>query len=181
MTSTQPTQFSGVAQPGTGIAAADLVTDLEADHGAALYDFARHQGLTDEQAADAVQEALLRLWRELGRGTVIERPPAWLYRTVYHLAMAQHRWRRQLSLLLPRLAPRHVDYAGPEASDRVSVWAAVDGLPVRQRQVLYLHYAADLPFDEVAGVLGISPSAARTHASRGLTTVRTQLDEEAAS
>ena len=99
----------------------DLLNDLQAEHGSALYDFARHQGLTDDQAADAVQEALLRLWRELRRGVSIERPAAWIYRTVYHLAMAQHRWRRQVALLLPRIAPRRPDYAGPEASDRLSV------------------------------------------------------------
>jgi RNA polymerase sigma factor (sigma-70 family) len=174
----QPRVFDEVAKREAGMTDADLLTDLQADHGSALYDFARHQGLTDEQAADAVQEALLRLWREMRRGISIDRPVAWMFRTVYHLAMAQHRWRRQLSLLLPRLAPRHVGYAGPEASDRLTVWAAVDDLPARQRQVLYLHYAADLPFDEIAAILGISGSAARTHASRGLAMVRTTLSQE---
>jgi RNA polymerase sigma factor (sigma-70 family) len=155
----QTTAFDEVAQLGAERTDVDLLTELQADHGPALYDFARHQGLTDEQAADAVQEAFLRLWRELRRGATIERPPAWTFRTVYHLAMAQHRWRRQLALLLPRIAPRRADYAGPEASDRLTVWAAVDLLPARQRQVLYLHYAADLPFEEIAGILGISASA----------------------
>jgi RNA polymerase sigma-70 factor (ECF subfamily) len=177
----QPKAFDQVARVPAERTDADLLTDLHAEHGSALYDFARHQGLTDEQAADAVQEALLRLWRELRRGLIIERPPAWLFRTVYHLAMGQHRWRRQLSLLLPRLAPRRTDYAGPEASDRLTVWAAVDGLPVRQRQALYLHYAADLPFEEIAGILGISASAARTHASRGMATLRRDLNREVTS
>jgi RNA polymerase sigma factor (sigma-70 family) len=177
----QPTAFDEVAQFGAERTDADLLTDLQAEHGSALYDFARHQGLTDEQAADAVQEALLRLWRELRRGTTIERPPAWLFRTVYHLAMAQHRWRRQLSLLLPRIAPRRTDYAGPEASERLTVWGAVDDLPPRQRQALYLRYAADLPFDEIAGILGISPSAARTHASRGMATLRREMSQEVTS
>jgi RNA polymerase sigma factor (sigma-70 family) len=152
-----------------------LVTEVHAAHGAALYDFARHLGLSDEQAADALQEAILRLWRELGRGTEIERPPAWLYRTVYRLAMEQHRWQRRLSLLLPRLAPHRTDYAGPESSDRLAVWAAVDGLPPRQRTVLYLHYVADLTFEQIAGVVGISASASRTHASRGIATLRERL------
>jgi RNA polymerase sigma-70 factor (ECF subfamily) len=177
----QPRAFDQIAQFGAERTDADLLTELQGQHGSALFDFARHQGLTDEQAADAVQEALLRMWRELRRGTSIERPPAWLFRTVYHLAMAQHRWRRQLALLLPRLAPRHAGYAGPEASDRLTVWGAVDDLPLRQRQALYLHYAADLPFDEIAGILGISASAARTHASRGLATVRTDLNREVSS
>jgi RNA polymerase sigma factor (sigma-70 family) len=71
-----------------------------------------------------------------------------------------------------------MDYAGPEASDRLSVWAAVDHLPARQRQALYLHYAADLPFDQVAEILGISAGAARSHASRGMATLRADLAKE---
>ena len=157
---------------------AAMVTDLHDAHGAALYDFARHLGLSDEQAADALQEAILRLWRELQRGTFIERPLAWLYRTLYRLAMEQHRWRDRLSLLLPRLAPHRTDYAGPESSDRLTVWAAVDGLPPRQRHVLYLHYVSDLTFDQIAEVVGISPSATRTHASRGIATLRDRLSTE---
>ena len=174
----QPRALNAVDARGAGMTDADMLTDLQAAYGSALYDFARHQGLSDDQAADAVQEAMLRLWRELRRGTVIERPSAWIFRTVYHLAMAHHRWRRQLALLLPRVAPRHVEYAGPEASDRLTVWGAVDELTGRQRQVLYLHYAADLPFEEIAGILGISPSAARTHASRGMATLRSDLNRE---
>jgi RNA polymerase sigma-70 factor (ECF subfamily) len=157
---------------------ATMVTELHAAHGAALYDFARHVGLSDEQAADALQEAILRLWRELRRGTFIERPPAWLYRTVYRLAMEQHRWRHRLSQLLPRLVPHRNDYAGPESSDRLTVWAAVDRLPQRQRHVLYLHYVADLTFEQIADVVGISASAARTHASRGMATLRERLSIE---
>jgi RNA polymerase sigma factor (sigma-70 family) len=167
-----------VVEWGAGRTDAEMVTNLQIDIGPALYDFARHQGLSDEQAADAVQESLLRLWRALRRGMAIERPAAWAFRTVYHLAMADHRWRRQLARLLPRIAPLQMDYAGPEASDRLSVWAAVDHLPARQRQALYLHYAADLPFDQVAEILGISAGAARSHASRGMATLRADLAKE---
>ena len=69
---------------------AELITQLHAAHGSAIFDFARHLGLNDEEAADVLQEAMLRFSRELVRGTVIERPPAWIYRTAYRLAMGQH-------------------------------------------------------------------------------------------
>jgi len=176
----EPRQVNLEAVRSIAGSAADsaIVADLNAQHGAALFNFARHVGLDDAEAADAVQEALLRLWRELQRGTRIESPLGWTYRTCYHLAMGHHRWRRQLGRLLPRIAPSHPDYAGPETSDRVSVWAAVDELPPRQRHVVYLHYAADLPFDQIAVIVGISPSAARTHASRGLATLRRVLSDE---
>ena len=167
-------------ETGSSATAADaaMVTALHDAHGAALYDFARHMGLSDEQAADALQEALLRLWRELQRGTIIERPLGWVYRTLYRLAMEQHRWRGRLSKLLPRLAPHRTDYAGPESSDHLTVWAAVDGLPPRQRHVLYLRYVADMTFEQIADVVGISAGAARSHASRGIATLRERLTLE---
>lgn len=154
-----------------------VVVSIHADEGKALLDFARHLGLADETAADVVQEALLRLWRELQRGRVLVDPTAWTYRTCYRLAMDQHRWRNRLARLLPRLMPAHPTYALPEDSDRTLVWSAVDQLPPRQRHALYLHYAADLPFEAVATTLGITPSAARTHASRGIATLRERLED----
>src|SRR6476661_8185668 len=151
---------------------AELITQLHAAHGSAIFDFARHLGLNDEEAADVVQEAMLRFSRELVRGTVIERPPAWIYRTAYRLAMEQHRWRRRLGMLMTQLAPRHPGFEDTDSSDRVAVWSEVDRLPLRQRQVLYLRYASDLAFDDIASILGVSTSAARTHASRALVSLR---------
>lgn len=160
------------------VADARVVTELHEQQGGRLFDFARHQGLGDQQAADADQEAMLRLWLELQRGVRIDNPLAWTYRTTYRLAMEQHRFRRAFARLLPRIAPTHPTYAGPEASDGLVVWTMVDRLPTRQRQVLYLHFAGDLPFDDVASVIGISSSAARTHASRALATLRSELATE---
>ena len=162
--------------PAIVVSDVTLVTDLHAAEGERLYNFARHLGLSDDEAADVVQEGLLRLWRELRRGTDVANPTAWTYRTCYRLAMTHHRWRRRASQLLPRLAPSHPAYSGPEASDRLSVWQAVDRLPPRQRAVIYLHYAADLPFQDVGMALGISASAARTHAGRAMAAIRTELD-----
>jgi RNA polymerase sigma-70 factor (ECF subfamily) len=152
----------------------DVVVDVQARHGQALFGYARRLGLSDEQAADAVQEVLLRLWRELRREGNLEHPTAWAFRAVHHLAMDQHRMRRRLEALGDAL--RRVSSAPPpESVDRIAVWSEVDQLPSRQRQVLYLRYRADLPFEEVAAVLGISAGAARSHASRGVERLRARF------
>jgi RNA polymerase sigma factor (sigma-70 family) len=181
VTSVQPIRAEALRPTATAEADGAVVIELHEAHGSALFNFARHLGLSDEEAADTVQEALVRLWREFRRGTAIDSPLAWTYRTCYRLAIEHHRWRRQLSRLLPRLAPRSEEYAGPESSDRSTVWTAVDALPLRQRHVVYLHYAADLPFEHIALIIGISASAARTHSSRGLATLRRQLGTEEVS
>ncbi len=156
-----------------------LVEELQEQRGQALFGFARRLGLSDEQAADAVQETLLRLWRELHRERPIEDRAAWAFRTIYRIAMDEHRLRRRLAGLRDRLQ-REGGHSPSrsEATDRddsMTVWAQVDRLPTRQRHVLYLRYRADLSFDDIAAVLGITPGAARTLAGRALERVRREL------
>jgi RNA polymerase sigma factor (sigma-70 family) len=165
----------GVA--GGHSAAASVVLDLEANHGQALFGFVRRQGLTDDQAADAVQEVLARLLDQLMRGVQIDKPRAWAYRAIYRLAMDEYRLRRRISALFDLLTRTQESVAGPEESDRIAVWAAVDRLPTRQRQVLYLRYRSDLTFEEIGAVLEITASAARSHATQALAALRRQLHD----
>ena len=152
----------------------DIVVEVQARHGQALFGYARRLGLSDEQATDAVQEGLVRLWRELRGGGDVERPEAGTFRAVHHLAMDQHRLRRRVEALTETL--RRSAFEPPHDSvDRIAVWSEVDRLTTRQRQVLYLHYRADLAFEDVAAVLGISAGAARSHASRGVEQLRSRF------
>jgi RNA polymerase sigma factor (sigma-70 family) len=148
-----------------------------------LFGFARRLGLSDEDASDAVQEAMLRLVREFGRGTAIADPEAWAFRVLYRLGMDSHRLRRRVEGLAGRLSAfalvRRSDDGNPERNlDTDSVWHAVDELPARQRAVLYLRYRADMSYDRIGLALGISPGAARGHASTGLAALRRRLGEE---
>jgi RNA polymerase sigma factor (sigma-70 family) len=154
-----------------------VVVDIEQRHGQALFGFVRRLGLTDEQARDAVQEALLRLWTALRGGASIENPRAWSYRAIYRLAMDQHRLGRRLRLLSGRLdlGRRTTSDPADSMSDRLAVWSEVDQLPIRQRQVLYLRYRSDLSFEEIGQVLGITASAGRSHATQAMATLRRRL------
>ena len=157
---------------------ADLVIgNLEQHHGQALFGFVRRQGLTDAEAQDAVQDSLFRLWLQLRAGTVIDNPRAWVYRAVFRIAMDRHRLRARISALTNRLATGGVEPPA-DTTDRVAVWAEVDRLPPRQRQVLYLRYRADLSFEDIGPILGITPSAARSHATQALAALRRRLDQD---
>ena len=57
------------------------------------------------------------------------------------------------------------------------MWGEIDRLPARQRQVLYLRYRVDLPYDEIGTILGMTASAARSHATQAMQTLRVRLDE----
>ncbi len=160
--------------------AEDLVRSLHLRRGQDLYGFAVGLGLSDADAADAVQEAMLRLWRELDSGMELRDLDAWAFRTTYHLIIDHHRIRRRLAGLLGRLAERGAGYASDPAdsSDAAALWQAVDCLPQRQRAVLYLRYRADLPFDRIGLVLGITANAARSHSTVALSALRRRLGQE---
>ena len=157
----------------------DIVLDLERQQGQALFGFVRRIGLNDAQAADAVQDVLLRLWGELQAGKSIEQPKAWAFRAIYRLAMDQHRLQRRIVAIVERLG-RSDEARGDtarDAGDRIAVWAEVARLPERQRHVLYLRYRADLPFEQIGSVMGITASAARSHATQATATLRRRLGD----
>jgi RNA polymerase sigma factor (sigma-70 family) len=161
---------------GASTADADgTVVDLELQHGQALFGFVRRQGLSDTEAQDAVQEVLLRLWKELRAGVAVQNPRAWAYRSIYRLAMDEHRLRRRLAAITRRIEPGRFMSAPSDAADRIAVWTEVDRLPARQRQVVYLRYRSDLSFDEIGAVLGITAGAARAHATHAMATLRQRL------
>jgi RNA polymerase sigma factor (sigma-70 family) len=151
------------------------VTERYERRGRELWGLARRLGASDEEAHDAVQEAHLRLWRELGRGTVIEDMDAWTFRVLYRLVMDQHRVTRKVGEIVGRLRDRRSEVEHVEVDDRLSLWPIVDRLPARERTTLYLRYRVDLSFEQIGDVMGIKPGAARAYASRALERLRDQL------
>jgi RNA polymerase sigma factor (sigma-70 family) len=162
-------------QPGerTRQAATSTVVELERSHGQVLFGFVRRLGVRDDAAAEVVQEALLRLFHALLAGDRIRDAKSWTFHVTYRLAMDEHR--RSARAL--RVVPTTLDPdEGPSAEhDRRHVWADVDLLPERQRAVVYLRFRADLPFADIAATLGITASAARSHCTQALGTLRSRL------
>jgi RNA polymerase sigma factor (sigma-70 family) len=142
-----------------------VVEDVDREHGQQLLGLAIRSGLGHEAAEDAVQEALLRLWLEVRKGVDIIEPRAWAFRTLYRIAMDEHRYRRRVADITAQLSTRSWRAIDPDVAQRISIWGLVDQLPTRQRQVVYLRYKADLSFDQIAAVMSITASAARAHAT----------------
>jgi RNA polymerase sigma factor (sigma-70 family) len=159
---------------------ARTVVDVGERHGRALQGFGRRLGLTEDQAEDAAQEVLLRLFRTLRHDGPVTDPRAWVFHAMYRRAMDEHRFRTRVARIRERLAgvvgqsaADELDHAG-----RLSIWAAVDRLPPRQRQVLYLRYEADLAFEEVGSTMGITAGGARAIATKALDRLRALVGPE---
>lgn len=177
MTSSEHTFRAAAARTGASNVDRLVVVDLQERRGRELFGFARHLGLTDEEAHDASQEALLRLWSAMDAGKGIGQPDAWTFRALYRICMDEHRWRRRVRGLAERLRWGATTAEGDQ-SELIAVWDAVERLPARQRLAIYLRYRADLPFEEVGAILGIAAASARSHVSRALDTLRGRLSDE---
>ena len=63
--------------------------------------------------------------------------------------------------------------------ERSAMVAAVDGLPLRQREALVLRFYADMSPAQIASAMGISASAVKAHTARALSSLRSMLEAQA--
>jgi RNA polymerase sigma-70 factor (ECF subfamily) len=62
--------------------------------------------------------------------------------------------------------------------DKLDLERALKQLPPNDRQAIFLHFYLDLPIDEVAIALGISPAAAKGRIYRACHRLKPDLREE---
>ena len=124
------------------------------------------------EADDAVQEAWLRLQR--ADAAEISNLGGWLTTVVSRLCLDALRTRtaRREEPLAPIVTGGAVTDAGPDAERRladslgVALLVVLDALGPAERVAFVLHDVFDLPFDDIAAVVGRTPTATRQLASR---------------
>jgi RNA polymerase sigma-70 factor (ECF subfamily) len=127
-----------------------------------------------ELARDAVQETLIRAWRDLPGLRDPDRFDAWLHRLAVNasLDIARSRRRRPIEVALtPTDAPITHDHAGTLA-DRELVDAALRRLDPGHRAVVALHYLLGMPLPDVAVSLGIPLGTAKSRLHHALAAMR---------
>lgn len=125
------------------------------------------------EAEEAVQEAFARALSPLRSRRSVDDPVAWLYGVASNVAKS--RWRRTM------VARRHRQQERPSAevrfeSDvetRLTLLDALRELPSAQREVLALHYLADLPVQDIAARLGVPEGTVKARLSRGRSALNT--------
>ena len=164
------------ARRGDHDAFADLV-----DGRLARLDAAARLILRDgELARDAVQEAMIRAWRDLPGLRDPDRFDAWLQRLLANacLDLVRRRKRRVIEVeLSPIDAPSTVDIAS-DLADRELLDQALAGLAPSHRAVVALHYLLGMPLPEVAASLGIPLGTAKSRLHYSLAAMRIAVTTE---
>ena len=132
--------------------------------------------LADRSAAeDAVQEASIKAWRKLRqlRGDVVSLKPWFLSIVANECRMARRtRWWSVVRLGEIRQSSAEAESGSSDLHDALLRLSPDERLP------LVLHFYLDLPLDQVARTLGISPSAAKSRIYRAAKRLRSDLTLE---
>ena len=127
------------------------------------------------EAEEVVQEAFTRAAARWSRLRDYDVPEPWVRRVAMNLATDRGRGlRRQAQAILKLRPPPEVLPASVEA---LALAEALRTLPVRQRQVLVLHYLVDLPVDEVARTLDMPYGTVKILLARGRHALAAKLGE----
>jgi len=133
--------------------------------------------LADRSAAeDAVQEASIKAWRKFRqlRGDLKSLRPWFLSIVANECRMA----RRQRWWSVIKVADVPSSQTSAEAGATSDLHQALLTLSPEERLPLVLHFYLDLPLDEVARALQVSPSAAKSRIYRAAKRLRSDLTLE---
>ncbi|MEV0061576.1 RNA polymerase sigma factor SigJ [Nocardia sp. NPDC058379] len=153
-----------------------LLADLFESHRAHLLSVAYRLTGSVGDAEDAVQESWLRMAGV--HQSEIDDLRAWLTTVVSricldHLRSAAVRretyvgqWLPEPIVTTPSRTPDPLDVVVRHQDSRLAALVVLDALTPQQRVALVLHDSLDVPFDEIADILGVSADAARQLAVR---------------
>lgn len=143
--------------------------------------------LGDEtEAHDAVQEALISIWRELPTLREPERFDAWAGRILVNACRHALKRRVRVRVREIQLQPEGVEGPGlPIAAGRAeslgpddALNRAFERLDAEQRALLVMHHLEDRPLAEIAAVLGIPEGTAKSRLFTARRALQKALERE---
>jgi RNA polymerase sigma-70 factor (ECF subfamily) len=164
------------AQRGDQAAFARLLGELDGRFHSVAFGILRDMHL----AQDAVQQAMLQIWRDLPQ---LREPAAfdgWAYRVLVRICQAESKRAKRWLPALPAPGPDPI--AARELGrvvDRDELERGFRQLTVEQRSIIVLHHYLDLSHERAAEILGVSVGTARSRLSRALQALRAALEAEA--
>jgi RNA polymerase sigma-70 factor (ECF subfamily) len=140
-----------------------------------------HRILRDlDVAEDAVQRALVGIWRDLPRLRDLDRFDAWAYRLVVRASLEEARQRRRHAHVRELLTaePDRPDSSRSLAT-RDALERAFDRLTPEHRAVVVLHHYAGFDLSEIAAILGVPYGTVGSRLHYALRELRTVLGADA--
>jgi RNA polymerase sigma-70 factor (ECF subfamily) len=166
-------------------------------HQTPLYNFALRQLRSAPQAEEVVQDAFVRVVNNAAEFKHEARFSTWLYTIARNLCIDQMRkraLRRHPSLDEPKRAEEaegptlgdqtadasasaNVERAASSTEIRERVVTAIETLPDEQREVFLMREVSNLPFKEIAEIVGVSENTVKSRMRYALERLQAALSE----
>jgi RNA polymerase sigma-70 factor, ECF subfamily len=128
------------------------------------------------EAEDVAQDAFAKASFHWARIAAYDQPEAWVRRVAFNQAYnSTRRARRWLVAMARHGPPPDVPAA---SADRLDLHHALRRLSPRHREVLVLHYVAELPVEEVAAQLRLPVGTVKSRLNRARSALAGQLGDE---
>src|SRR5262249_23561622 len=134
-----------------------------------------------DRADEAVQETMVRCWRDLPMLRDPDRFDAWLHRLFLNACRDELRTvkRRRIEVAIPESTPLAVPDGQSIAADRDHLARGMRHLDPEQRTIIVLHYYLGLPLPDAADALRIPVGTAKSRLHRAIQALRAALDADA--
>ena len=150
------------------------VADLYRRHGSMVYQICLMLLKNVPDAEDATQTVFRKVMEQDKPFRDPEHEKAWIIRVTINECkdVLKSGWRRR-SVPLDELIEREVPFL---PSEDTGVLAAVQRLPVRYREAVYLYYYEGYNAEEIAAMVGAKPAAVRQRLARAREKLRKELE-----
>ena len=139
--------------------------------------------ITDNETViqDAAQEALLTLWKKRLAIPEIRYPQTYFYASFRYLLFDKLKENQKMTgleddfLLFEQAVEEDIVKKNAEDDSRRQLSYAMNSLSKRQREAIFLRFYEELPFEQVAAIMGITPKATYKIVARALLNLRNFL------
>jgi len=171
---------AGSATAPSGGSWEHVVTQLVEERGEALTRYAFFVSGSRDDAADLVQDALVKTFGRLRNGFSVASAEAYVRRAILNTWLdggrRTSRWRRIAHL---QAAPEIEESRAAETDERLDLHEEMQKLTPRERACIVLRYYEDLKVDDIAATLELSSGAVKRYLSDGLGKMAIALSSDA--
>lgn len=157
----------------------DVVSALVAQRGDALTRYAYFVSGNADDAADLVQEALVKTFGRVRNGFTVASAEAYVRRAILNTHLdsrrRRQRWRRIAHLTA---TPEIIDTVEQSSDNTIDLQSQLARLSPRERACIVLRYYEDLKVDDIAEQLEISAGSVKRYLSDALTKLGDILSDD---
>jgi RNA polymerase sigma factor (sigma-70 family) len=150
-----------------------------------LYAYGMKLTGNEESVRDSIQDLFVKLWESRNRIKIVNQVKPYLIRTFRNLTIDQSRLAEKVLIKnvsiseLPELLnfePEDFKTESEFAQDQISkLLNALNELPPRVREAVYLRYFTGLNYDELATVMNVTIQSARNLIHQGIKSLKEEL------